>query len=206
MAQESIVIDVQINQSEAADKLAGVTKQVVALTAEQKRLRKEIKEGTGDTRANAVALAAVTDSLKTAKAAQSALEGQVVASMKVGQSYGTSLKEQAQALSALKDQYRGLTAAERESAGGKEMLKHIQDLDKAVKDNEASIGNHQRNVGNYPKVFDLSGTSLGKLASSFEAFGGSATKVLSGVKTQVIALGKTFLTPQIGRASCRERV
>ena len=98
MAQESIVIDVQINQSEAADKLAGVTKQVVALTEEQKRLRKEIKEGTGDTRANAVALATVTDSLKTAKAAQSALEGQVVASMKVGQSYGTSLKEQAQAL------------------------------------------------------------------------------------------------------------
>jgi hypothetical protein len=197
MAQESIVIDVQINQSEAADKLAGVTKQVIALTEEQKRLRKEIKDGTGDTRANAVALATVTDSLKTAKAAQSALEGQVVASMKVGQSYGTSLKEQAQALSALKDQYRGLTAAERESAGGKEMLNHIKDLDKAVKDNEASIGNHQMNVGNYPKVFDLSGTSLGKLASLFEAFGGSATKVLSGVKTQVIALGKTFLTPPI---------
>lgn len=197
MAQESIVIDVQINQSEAADKLAGVTKQVIALTAEQKRLRKEIKEGTGDTRANAVALAAVTDSLKTAKAAQSALEGQVVASMKVGQSYGTSLKEQAQALSALKNQYRGLTAAERESAGGQEMLKHIKDLDKAVKDNEASIGNHQMNVGNYPKVFDLSGTSLGKLASSFEAFGGSATKALAAVKTQVIAVGKTFLTPPI---------
>lgn len=197
MAQESIVIDVQINQSEAADKLAGVTKEVVALTNEQKKLRQSIKEGTGDTRANAVALADVTDKLKTAKAAQSALEGQVVASMKVGQSYGTSLKEQAQALNALKDQYRSLTAAERESAGGKEMLKHIQDLDKAVKDNEASIGNHQMNVGNYPKVFDLSGTSLGKLTSLFEGFGGSATKALSGVKTQLLSLGKTFLTPPI---------
>ena len=197
MAQESIVIDVQINQSEAADKLAGVTRQVVALTEEQKRLRKEIKEGTGDTRANAVALADVTDKLKTAKAAQSALEGQVVASMKVGQSYGNSLKEQAQALNALKDQYRSLTAAERESAGGKEMLKHIQDLDKAVKDNEASIGNHQMNVGNYPKVFDLSGTSLGKLTSLFKGFGGSATKALSGVKTQLLSLGKAFLTPPI---------
>jgi len=197
MAQESIVIDVQINQSEAADKLAGVTKEVVALTNEQKKLRQSIKEGTGDTRANAVALADVTDKLKTAKATQSALEGQVVASMKVGQSYGTSLKEQAQALNALKDQYRSLTAAERESAGGKEMLKHIQDLDKAVKDNEASIGNHQMNVGNYPKVFDLSGTSLGKLTSLFEGFGGSATKALSGVKTQLLSLGKTFLTPPI---------
>ena len=39
MATESIVIDVQINQSEAADKLAGVTKEVVALTNEQKKLR-----------------------------------------------------------------------------------------------------------------------------------------------------------------------
>ena len=152
MTTESIVIDVQINQSEAADKLAGVTKQVVSLTDEQKKLRKSIKEGTGDTRANTVALADVTDKLKTAKAAQSALEGQVVTSMKVGQSYGTSLKEQAQALNALKDQYRSLTAAERESAGGKEMLKHIQDLDKAVKDNEASIGNHQK-CWKLPEVF-----------------------------------------------------
>ena len=101
-------------------------------------------------------MANVTDKLKTAKAAQSALEGQVVTSMKVGQSYGTSLKEQAQALNALKDQYRGLTAAERESAGGKEMLKHIQDLDKAVKDNDASIGNHQKEMLEIiPQVFDI---------------------------------------------------
>jgi hypothetical protein len=198
MATESIVIDVQINQSEAADKLAGVTKEVVALTNEQKRLRQAIKEGTGDTRANAVALADVTDKLKTAKAAQSALEGQVVASMKVGQSYGTSLKEQAQALNALKDQYRGLTAAERESAGGKEMLKHIQDLDKAVKENDASIGNHQRNVGNYPQVFDIAGTSIGKMMTMFQSLGGTATSALGAIKTQAISLGKAFLTPPIG--------
>lgn len=197
MATESIVIDVQINQSEAADKLAGVTKEVVALTNEQKKLRQSIKEGTGDTRANAVALADVTDKLKTAKAAQSALEGQVVASMKVGQSYGTSLKEQAQALNALKDQYRGLTAAERESAGGKEMLKHIQDLDKAVKDNDASIGNHQRNVGNYPQVFDIAGTSLGKMMTMFQSLGGTATSALSAIKTQAVSMGKVFLTPPL---------
>ena len=198
MATESIVIDVQINQSEAADKLAGVTKEVVALTNEQKKLRQSIKEGTGDTRANAVALADVTDKLKTAKAAQSALEGQVVASMKVGQSYGTSLKEQAQALNALKDQYRSLSAAERESAGGKEMLKHIQDLDKAVKENEASIGNHQRNVGNYPQVFDIAGTSIGKMMTMFQSLGGTATSALGAIKTQAISLGKAFLTPPIG--------
>lgn len=198
MATESIVIDVQINQSEAADKLAGVTKEVVALTNEQKKLRQAIKEGTGDTRANAVALADVTDKLKTAKAAQSALEGQVVASMKVGQSYGTSLKEQAQALNALKDQYRSLSAAERESAGGKEMLKHIQDLDKAVKENDASIGNHQRNVGNYPQVFDIAGTSIGKMMAMFQSLGGTATSALGAIKTQAISMGKAFLTPPIG--------
>lgn len=198
MATESIVIDVQINQSEAADKLAGVTKEVVALTNEQKKLRQAIKEGTGDTRANAVALADVTDKLKTAKAAQSALEGQVVASMRVGQSYGTSLKEQAQALNALKDQYRSLSAAERESAGGKEMLKHIQDLDKAVKENDASIGNHQRNVGNYPQVFDIAGTSIGKMMAMFQSLGGTATSALGAIKTQAISMGKAFLTPPIG--------
>ena len=198
MATESIVIDVQINQSEAADKLAGVTKEVVALTNEQKKLKKAIKEGTGDTRANAVALADVTDKLKTAKAAQSALEGQVVASMSVGQSYGTSLKEQAQALKALRDQYSSLTEEEQKSAGGKEMLKHIQDLDKAVKDNDASIGNHQRNVGNYPQVFDIAGTSIGKMMTMFQSLGGTATSALGAIKTQAISMGKAFLTPPIG--------
>lgn len=197
MATESIVIDVQINQSEAADKLAGVTKEVVALTNEQKKLRKAIKEGTGDTRANAVALANITDKLKTAKAAQSALEGRVVASMKVGQSYGTSLKEQAQALKALRDQYSSLTEEELKSAGGQEMLKHIQELDKAVKENDASIGNHQRNVGNYPQVFDVAGTSLGKMMTMFQSLGGTATSALGAIKKQAIALGKTFLTPPI---------
>ena len=165
MAQESIVIDVQINQSEAADKLAGVTKEVVALTAEQKRLRQAIKEGTGDTRANAVALASVTDSLKTAKAAQSALEGQVVASMKVGQSYGTSLKEQAQALNALKNQYSSLTAAERQSAGGQEMLKHIQDLDKAYKDNQLAMGNAAVLVGDYANQIEIAANSIAGMKS-----------------------------------------
>ena len=56
--------------------------------------------------------------------------------MKVGQSYGTSLKEQAQALKALRDQYSSLTEEELKSAGGQEMLKHITELDKAVKEND----------------------------------------------------------------------
>ena len=202
MATESIVIDVQINQSEAADKLAGVTKEVVALTNEQKKLRKSIKEGTGDTRANAVALANVTDKLKTAKAAQSALEGQVVTSMKVGQSYGTSLKEQAQALNALKDQYRGLTAAERESAGGKEMLKHIQDLDKAVKDNDASIGNHQRNVGAYTEgivnsvpAFGKFNGALGSMGTSISALAKGGSAAFKALGASALAMGKMFLKP-----------
>ena len=160
MATESIVIDVQINQSEAADKLAGVTKEVVALTNEQKKLRQSIKEGTGDTRANAVALADVTDKLKTAKAAQSALEGRVVASMKVGQSYGTSLKEQAQALKALRDQYGSLTEEELKSAGGQQMLKHIQDLDKAYKDQQLSMGNTAVLVGDYANQIQVASNSI----------------------------------------------
>ena len=53
--------------------------------------------------------------------------------MKVGQSYGTSAREQAQTINVLKTNMKP-NHAERESAGGQEMLKHIQDLDKALKE------------------------------------------------------------------------
>ncbi|MBQ5627304.1 MAG: hypothetical protein IIU97_04255, partial [Bacteroidaceae bacterium] len=91
-----------------------------------------------------------------------------------------------------------------ESANGKEMLKKLQDLDAQVKANDASMGNFQRNVGNYPKIFDLTNTRIGKLVAGLQGMGGQAQttgnfvsnafrQMTTGLKT----FGKAFLTSPI---------
>jgi len=61
-----------------------------------------------------------------------------------------SIDDMAQRLGRLKDAYRQLSKEDRESDLGKSVIKQIDELDKAVKEADASIGNFQRNVGNYP--------------------------------------------------------
>lgn len=52
----------------------------------------------------------------------------------------------------LRKQFKNLTAEERNSGFGKALVSQIQSLDKELKDLDASIGQFQRNVGNYPQT------------------------------------------------------
>lgn len=63
-----------------------------------------------------------------------------------------SIDEMAQRLGRLRDTYRQLGEAERNSAEGQAVLRQINAIDAAVKEADASIGNFQRNVGNYPNA------------------------------------------------------
>lgn len=70
----------------------------------------------------------------------------------------------------LRNNYKELTAAERNSPFGRETLKRIQELDQELKDIDATLGNFQRNVGNYQDAFkntfaQLSGFDLAALAT-----------------------------------------
>jgi hypothetical protein len=64
----------------------------------------------------------------------------------------SSYDEMAIRLGRLRDTYRQLSQAERESEFGRMMVDDIQKLDAEVKKVDASIGNFQRNVGNYPNA------------------------------------------------------
>ena len=86
-----------------------------------------------------------------------------------------------------------------------EAVAHAKELSDQLKEVDASVGQNQRNIGNYPQVFDLSNTSIGRFQSMLQGFGGTATTVggvagnaFTGMKTQAIAMGKAFLTPPIG--------
>lgn len=146
----TVVIDIQLNEDRVANELAAVNREMAALRSENARMKKEVKDGTKTWEEVSAALASNESRLKALKASQSALSSQVVQAKRATLEYGSSLKEQSALLSELRNRYQSLSKQERESAGGQELLKHIQDLDAAVKAADYSQGQFQRNVGNYP--------------------------------------------------------
>ena len=148
--KETVVIDVQLDAEGVAEKLAAVNAEIASVKAENAKMRKEVKEGTKTWKDVSGQMAVNEQRLKALTASQKALTGQYNATMNTVKRYGDSLKEMSAELAAMKNEYQSLTKAERESAQGQELLKHIQELDAAVKEADYSQGNFQRNVGNYP--------------------------------------------------------
>lgn len=70
----------------------------------------------------------------------------------------------------LRNSYKDLTAEERQGAFGARTIKRIKELDRELKDIDASLGQFQRNVGNYGEAFQgvftqLSGFDIAAFAS-----------------------------------------
>jgi len=69
-------------------------------------------------------------------------------------------------LARLRRSYKELAAAERDGIAGKQTLERIAELDQQLKQIDASMGQFQRNVGNYP------GSNFGKFAGGIAGLGG----------------------------------
>lgn len=150
--KETIVIDIQLNEKGVANQLAQVNEQIAAVKAQNAALRKEVKDGTKTWKDVSGQLAVNEQRLKTLTATQKALTNQFNAQVGTNKRLGDSLKEMGAELTALKNEYRSLSASERESAKGQELLQHIQDLDAKMKEADGTMGDFQRNVGNYPNA------------------------------------------------------
>ncbi|MBQ5524603.1 MAG: hypothetical protein IIT93_03695 [Paludibacteraceae bacterium] len=209
--RESIIIDVQFDGGDTATKLKDVQQAMRFLQNENAALKKQMKDLDRTTAEGAEAFAKLstqyainTEQIKSLKVSEQVLQQ---AQMDLGVQAtitGDSFKEQARQLAVMKNAYSQMSKAERESASGKEFLKKLQELDAQVKANDASMGNFQRNVGNYPKVFDLTNTSIGKLVAGLQGMGGQAQttgQFFSGAFAQMTTglkgFGKAFLTPPI---------
>ena len=204
MAKETVIIDVEINENEVAERLGSISKSISDLKQRNSELKKELKSGQGDWAANSAEIAKNEAQIKILTSTQKSLEGQLTLNSVKNREFGTTLKEQSTELAVLKNAYASLTAEQKKSAAGKDLLKNIQELDKSVKEADASIGNFQRNVGNYPKIFDLSTTTLGKMQQMLVALAGSAstsgqmmTNIFNNLKNVIVNVGKAFLTPPV---------
>lgn len=99
-------------------------------------------------------------SLLQHKTALSELRQSLNNSFKLDNAAATSMNALSQSLGRMRMAYRELTEEERNSPFGKELLASIQQADAKIKSLDATIGNHQRNVGNYASGWNGLGMSI----------------------------------------------
>lgn len=178
MAEELIFrIDIEGNEKTLTE-LARVKGELSLVAKEQSELNAQLKKGkiTLDEYAKATAdLDAKKRNLKNAGDELSKTMKQQEQAFKGAEG---SMVRVASELNVLRDRYRNLSQAERENQdiGGK-LLTQIQAKDTEIKKLDASIGNHQRNVGNYSSVW---GGLTGQLGQSVPVFG-NVINVMQGV-------------------------
>lgn len=186
----TVVIDIQLDEQGVAEKLAQVNREMATLKSTNQQLRKDVRDGNKTWEEVSTTLAENEAKLKTLKAEQSALSGQVAQSTAKNREFGSSLKEQSALLNDLRNRYQSLSEAQRNSAGGKEMLKQIQDLDAKMKSADGSIGLFQRNVGDYAN-------QVAKISGLFGSAGGAASSLTGKLGMVTKGLGAMAATPVI---------
>lgn len=174
MADE-IIIDVQVNTSEVQKKLSEAISEVQKLKDEQKALTQSIKEGNDTNGEQAKRLADVEANLKKQQAAVKSNTAALQVANKEINTQNMTLDEQRQLLGQLQKAYGGLTPEQQKSTQtGKLLSDQINELNESVKAQEAAIGDHRRNVGNYTEsivqAFDQAGVGVGGFMGKLKAF------------------------------------
>lgn len=209
MNEDKILIEVEVNAGKSAEDLANVRSRIDALKDAQRRLKSEMKElqavqlkngqmNVEDAKTLAGLNRQYADNaaeLKQLTAQEKVYTSQIQIATQNDRKYGDSITELGALLAQLKNQYRSLSAAQRDSEAGKALQKQIADLDSNIKEFDASLGDHQRNVGNYTSALLGLNGNVAKVAELFQ------TGLTAGLKTAGTALksfGKTLLTTPVG--------
>ena len=106
----------------------------------------------------------LNNSLLTHKTALAEVRQNLSNNAKLDNVAATSMNGLSQSLQRMRITYRELTEEERNSPFGKELLSSIQQADTKIKQLDATIGNHQRNVGNYASGWNGLSMSIQQIA------------------------------------------
>lgn len=130
------------------------------------------------------------------KQAISRMRQEVANQIKLEQVAQGSMDQMSQALSRMRVVYRSLDEGERGSVFGQNLLKNIQALDTKIKELDASIGNHQRNVGNYASGWNGLSFSIQQVARELPSLAYGPQVFFSAISNNI-----PILADEIARAS-----
>lgn len=137
----------------------------------------------------------LNNSLLTHKTALAEVRQNLSNNAKLDNVVATSMNGLSQSLQRMRITYRELTEEERNSPFGKELLSSIQQADTKIKQLDATIGNHQRNVGNYASRWN-------GLSVSIQQIGRELPSLAYGARTFFYAISNNLpiLADEIKRA------
>lgn len=205
MAEEKEII-LSVDTGQAESRLAQVQRQITELTKAKKELKKQYDAGKVGAEDYAVANETFAKGLALLKGEYKTLTAEATKNVSVNASLGDSYNEVASRVAQLQKQYKALSASQRESAEGKALLKNISDQKQALKDIDYTMGDFQRNVGNYPKamagafspldgILQNVGTSVEELANDGM---GALQNGISKTGKALVNFGKVLVTSPIG--------
>ena len=155
----------------ANDEKTKAIAQIRLYTSEIARLKSDVaalnKEEQQNGQLSAKKRAQVLDaslSIEEYKQAISRARKELANQIKLEQVARGSIDEMSQALSRMRTVYRSLNESERTSGWGQNLLKNIESLDTKVKELDATMGIHNRNVGNYASGFNMLGFQIQQVA------------------------------------------
>jgi len=189
---DKVLVEVAKNAQKAAKGFsAGKAGDIKTAIAEEKKLSTALIEQEKVKRAK-IQTEKTLLSLNKQKAAQTARQ------IKNAKDLTNAYKQESKELNDLRNAYKQLAAAGKENGKvARGMLKEITRLDTKLKSIDKTVGQSQRNVGNYSGAFNKLGGAVKNIGARFIAF----TAILYGVGRVITSSFKTFAEFQQGSAN-----
>lgn len=149
MAEEEKILSIKVDYADAIKAIADYKQKIDDLKDSEKELKEQLKNGQITQQQYNESMAASKIQTQQYSEAVRILNKEVNNSIKSDKGKDTSLRGLRAALSNVTAEYDALSREERNSAKGKELQKHINEITEELKDAEEGTGRFYRNVGNY---------------------------------------------------------
>lgn len=146
---EQIIIEVNVNVSDVEKQLGDVTKRIEELKQRNTELRNQRKTDTENWATLTAELKKNELEIKNLQAAEKDLTGQLATATAANRKYGDSNNAVRAQVADLERQINSLSEEQKNSEGGKAMIKLQNELKEKMKGSAEQLGNYQDSVGDY---------------------------------------------------------
>ena len=194
---EEQILGIKVRYEDAIYGIMQYKEKLADLSAAQKQLKKDFEDGKVGGEEFKTTIAAMDEQAKAHKATIRELSKEVQNNIKVERDQEGSLKSLRAQLSNATRDYDAMSKAERNSAKGQELKKHINEITNELKEAEEGTQRFYRNVGNYEEAIKSALGVNSNFANSIMQMS-SGGKGLSGIFDGAIGSAKAFGSTLMG--------
>ena len=194
---EEQILGIKVKYEDAIYGIMQYKEKLADLSAAQKQLKKDFEDGKVGGEEFKTTIAAMDEQAKAHKATIRELSKEVQNNIKVERDQEGSLKSLRAQLSNATRDYDAMSKAERNSAKGQELKKHINEITNELKEAEEGTQRFYRNVGNYEEAIKSALGVNSNFANSIMQMS-SGGKGLSGIFDGAIGSAKAFGSTLMG--------